>query len=526
MKKSFKILSAALAAVVLLAGCGGARREPVAESPVSIAVGGTLNGRFHPAYALDECDWAVVGLVYEPLFAEGEDGSLLPALATEMTVSPDGGVVTFSLRRDVKWHSGNPFQGQDVKTSLELLALTPHTEYATLAGWISGAAAFRAGIAGALDGVKVLDAHTVQIIADDPPPDFARRLAVVPIFLPPQTASDDPGGIRSDALESPVGTGPYALGEYAKGQYVRLIPNGDYWGEVPPAPLELTAAELYRTDNPPQNSAFDLARFVDLTDADLRALNGTDLKALWPESSLQLQLVLNHENPYLRQKAFRQALVAAIDRETLRDTLAGDALEVPDTVYLKDSPFYPDNTASHPYDPESAHSALLRTRAFTDKEGVLVNADGEPLTLRLLYARDNRYFRLCPPVIQENLQSIGIRVVTEEVDYWELRLRMTQGGYDMALIITDDLDRQDLYDLYCSDSIRWGRNASRYRNSSLDSVLRSLLYASSPEEQAALKQKAARIISEDVPSVFLFQVRETILYSQEACQALGYPTEG
>nr|CAQ51302.1 oligopeptide ABC transporter [bacterium AK-MB16] len=41
-------------------------------------------------------------------------------LAESWTMAPDGRLITFKLRKGVKWHDGKPFSAKDVKFTLEL----------------------------------------------------------------------------------------------------------------------------------------------------------------------------------------------------------------------------------------------------------------------------------------------------------------------------------------------------------------------------------------------------------------------
>ena len=57
--------------------------------------------------------------VYESLTTVNESGEVLPALATDWQVSPDGLEYTFNLRKNVKYHDGTTFDSEDVLFSFE-----------------------------------------------------------------------------------------------------------------------------------------------------------------------------------------------------------------------------------------------------------------------------------------------------------------------------------------------------------------------------------------------------------------------
>src|SRR5437764_7079610 len=61
----------------------------------------------------------VIPLVYEPLLRYDPQGNLLPWLAESFSMSPDGKLWTFNLRKGVKWSNGDEFTSDDVKYTFE-----------------------------------------------------------------------------------------------------------------------------------------------------------------------------------------------------------------------------------------------------------------------------------------------------------------------------------------------------------------------------------------------------------------------
>ena len=63
-----------------------------------------------------------VGIVYEPLYLVNSlSGKQTPWLATSYRWSPDGKVLTFTIRDNVKWSDGQPFGASDVLYTFNLL---------------------------------------------------------------------------------------------------------------------------------------------------------------------------------------------------------------------------------------------------------------------------------------------------------------------------------------------------------------------------------------------------------------------
>ena len=77
----------------------------------------TLATFTHPRYEL-----VGTGQVYDGLLEYGFDLKPKASLAESWEVTPDGKTVTFKLRKDVKFHDGNPFTSADVQfTVMEVL---------------------------------------------------------------------------------------------------------------------------------------------------------------------------------------------------------------------------------------------------------------------------------------------------------------------------------------------------------------------------------------------------------------------
>ena len=83
-----------------------------------------------PAQAYDAATFGVIENVYETLVTyQGGDLTVLhPLLATRWKISPNGKTYTFDLRKNVKFHSGNPFTCQDAKYTLQRLIVTNNAD--------------------------------------------------------------------------------------------------------------------------------------------------------------------------------------------------------------------------------------------------------------------------------------------------------------------------------------------------------------------------------------------------------------
>jgi peptide/nickel transport system substrate-binding protein len=216
-------------ASALLAFSGVAHAQPQpAYKPTKRGGGGPLKMLFwqgptllNPHFAIGAKDQEGCALFYEPLARYDADGNLAPVLAAAIPSRANGGIaadgrsVTWTLKKDVRWHDGRPFTADDVVFNFAY-ATDPQTA-ATSIAWYEGIVA-----------AKKLDAYTVRYEFEKPSP-LWDRAANNQLF--PKHLFEAYGGARSrDAPNNlkPVGTGPYRFVDFKPGDLLRGELNRDY----------------------------------------------------------------------------------------------------------------------------------------------------------------------------------------------------------------------------------------------------------------------------------------------------------
>jgi peptide/nickel transport system substrate-binding protein len=170
----------------------------------------TTNGGVHTASAL----------LYNGLLTLDDSLTPRPELAERWEVEDGGARYRFHLRRDVRWHDGQPFTSADVKFTFDEVLLKFH-------------ARTRASVAPALQQIDAPDDTTVVFQFRRPYAPLLKQLDVVeaPILPKHVFAGTDP--LRNPANVAPVGTGPFRFASYRAGTEIRYIANRDYFGGVP-----------------------------------------------------------------------------------------------------------------------------------------------------------------------------------------------------------------------------------------------------------------------------------------------------
>ena len=171
----------------------------------------------------------VLDNVYEGFTDIDRQGKVVPALALKWSSSDDGKVMTFHLRKGVKFHTGREFTAKDVKFTFEQL-LIPENKGGLAAPYlhvVKGAKAILDGKTKELSGVKVVDDYTVEVSFETPSVSFP----IFPFrFMDSQVVAEH----GKDWFKTvSAGTGPFKLVHFKRGQEVRLEAHKDYWGEGP-----------------------------------------------------------------------------------------------------------------------------------------------------------------------------------------------------------------------------------------------------------------------------------------------------
>ncbi len=244
--------------------------------------------------------------IYEALVRHSLKGTPEPALAVRWEM-PDPTTYVFSLRKNVRFHSGNPFTAEDVKYSIERI-LDPNTN------------ATRAREFAVVQAVTVVDPSTVRVSLKQPTASFLELLASGEAMMVDSKWAKGGGDFR----KATSGTGPFKLGPFETGVRYALVKNPDYWD--PPLPyldrIELaTIAKDEQRVSALKTTAVDMAEYVPWQaikelekDPAIRVYVGYDTFNV---------IRLNPRRPPFDNVKVRQALNYLVDRKEIIDLAWG-----------------------------------------------------------------------------------------------------------------------------------------------------------------------------------------------------------
>ncbi len=484
-------LALTVAGLVLIAACS---REPEIRSPRSFTTGSTAGPkRLLPMLTGDTTSSSISGYVFSGLVKYGPDLKLTGELADRWEFSPDCKELTFNLRKDVKWHDGEPFTSADVVFTYETVIdpKTP-TPYGSIYGPVSG--------------VKATDPYTVKITYKEPfaPAVEAWGLGIIPKHL---LAGTNVG--ESDLNRNPIGTGPYKFKQWDTGQKVVLEANQEYFEGRP-------GIDKYIMRIIPEQST----QLLELRSGGLDHMGLTPsqykLETEKPQFSNYFKkyrypvpvftyMGYNLKDPRFADVRIRRALTHAINKqELIKGVLLG--LGKP-----ANGPFHPDSWAFNPdvldyeYDPQKSLALFAEAGWMPGADGVL-EKDGKQFIFTVITNQGNDQRLKTAQIISERLKAVGV-VMKIETREWQafLQNHVNTRRFE-AIIIGWSLGLDpDLYDIWHSSKTGEREfNFVSYSNAEVDRLLIEGRQSCDQAKRKTIYNKVHELITKDQPYTFLY----------------------
>ena len=450
-----RLLCLLSAALLLLSACGAdgsagsgsqsdtsapalSQQEPV-TTPFTLAA--YPNYSFHPALAANRANLTLAPLLYEPLFQLDASFQAQPVLCQSYTASGDGLTWTFTLRSGVTFSDGTPLTGQTVADALNT-ARGAESRYASR---LSG-----------VTGVEASGENTVTIT-------LSRPNGNLPLLL------DIP--IALGTGDRPAGTGPYVFSQ--QGDSLSLTARSGWWQDKSLPCTEIPLRAVSRSDD--LIFAFSSGD-VSLVDVDLMGTNAMGYSGsyeTWDYATTDLiYLGFNTQSGLCRSAGVRTALTRGIDRDAVAQTVyASHAVSTALPVHPA-SPLYDQTLAGVlSYAPEALVSQL-------EDLGVL----GRELVL--LVNRENTAKLSAAQLIAGQLESAGMEITVNALDFEDYTAALAQGDFDLYLgevVLTADFDLTAL--LSSGGALNYGR----WQDAQRDSLLSAFVQASGEARTAAAR---------------------------------------
>jgi peptide/nickel transport system substrate-binding protein len=417
--------------------------------------------------AIREVTWVNL---YEGLVRLDRDGRVQPLLATSWEVSADGKSYTFHLQAGVKFHDGTTFDSSDVKFAFDR-ARAPNSTNA------------QKQIFAPIESIERPDPLTVRIALKEPSGNFLYYLAWGDaVIVAPESAENN--------RATPVGTGPFRFKSWARGDRVELVRNPDYWqsGKVK------VESVTFRFINDPQAQvaavrAGDVDAFPNLGAPELFAeiKNDARFTAIAGNTEGEIVAGLNNARKPFDDVRVRRALMHAVDRKALVEGAYSGFGQPIGSHFSPNHPAFIDLTGVIPYDPAKA-------KALLEEAG---HGNGLSMTIK---TPQMAYASRSAELLSAMLAEIGVdlKIIPTEFPAKWIEEVFRNKDYDMTIVAhAEPLD----IDIYARDNYYFN-----YRNEKFRSVLAEAARTTDETARYAKYAEAQRILAEDVPALFLFQL--------------------
>ena len=469
MLRRTSLAAAALLATgaLLLTACS-AEQTPapttsaVADPDASVALRlvsepGNLDIRETAGAALDQL---LIDNVYQGLVSRTAEQDIVPALASDYEVSPDGLTYTFTVREGVVFHDGQPLTPQDVVWSLTQVRDTASYRDSARLAAVTGIAA------NGQDVVLTLAAPDSSLLWN-----LTGRAGLVL-----------KEGDTTDRKTAANGTGPFTLASWKQGDSVTLARFADYWGD-PAGAAEVVFAYIPETQaalNAALAGEVDVVTGFDANLTEQIEANG-DFTVEVGASTDKGTLAMNADEGPLADVKVRQAIRQAIDHDAIVEALGAGQTQYGPIPEL--DPGYEDLAELVPHDPDAARELLAEAGYDDDLE----------LSLTL----PSFYGTTVSQILVSNLHDVGITLQVNAVEFssWLNDVYMN-GDYELSFVLhTEARD----FENWANPDYYFG-----YDDAEVQELFAQSLAATDEAEAADLLAEAARIVSEDHAADWLY----------------------
>ncbi len=381
----------------------------------------------------------VFGLTYEGLVQQNPiTGEIEPALAKSWTISEDKKAITFTLRDNLKWSDGEPLTAEDVVFTYNDLILNPKIPN-------NARDSLRIGESGEFPTVEKIDSQRVEFTVPEP---FAPFLQSTGISIMPKHAlvesvekTDSEGtpvflskwGVDTPPEEIIV-NGRYKLANYSTSERVTFIKNPNYWekddlgNKLPYIDRVIwqivenqdTALLQFRSGG--LDSISVTPDYFSLLKREEDRGNFTIYNGGPQYGTTFIGFNLNQgsrdgkplvdpiKSRWFNNLEFRKALAYGINREQMINNLFRGLGREQNSPISVQSPYYKEDVKSYGYELEKAKELLLSAGFQYNKEGLLLDSEGNRVRFTLITNAGNKTREAMGAQIKQDLAKLGITV--------------------------------------------------------------------------------------------------------------------
>lgn len=441
-KKTLGALLCTVAAMAVLTGCGGDKKETAAapaeanttaavteaakiEAETTAAVQTEAGGEKNLVMPSASCvanlnpllegykEAAMLNPIYDPLYVIDVNETRY-YLADSYEVSEDGMQITVKLKEGLKWHDGEAITADDMIFTMDVCSDTNNGAGGTNIVILND------------QPVKYekVDDLTVKVTLPMASASYADLLGGLTL-IPEHVFEGNPSVVSAgEANMKGIGSGPYKVTEFKQDEYLLLEKYEDYYMGVPSIDKvtfriisDLSAQEVALMNGE--------VNFMELANAPAVAKYEADPNftvVKYPEGRVNY-LAVNKFCETVQDPKVVEAVFAALNRDEIIAGAYGDGMaESANSIFSNVNTFYDSSVEGYTQDVEKAKQ-LVKETGLDSK------------TLTLYFNSERVYMKESAQIIQQQLKNVGINlevIPLESAGFFE-KVFGTDGDYEFYL---------------------------------------------------------------------------------------------
>ncbi len=448
-----------------------------------------------PMLASDSASHSVAGHIFNGLVKYDTDLSVTGDLAESWDVTKDGLVITFHLRKGVKWTDGVEFTAEDVMFGYKTI-IDEKTPSAYKEDYLQ------------VKKAEVLGRYTFRVTYEKP---FAPALTSwTSLVVLPKHLLEGKDITKSDLVRNPVGLGPYKLAKWVSGQELILESNKDYFEGRPYIDRYMykvipDSATMFLVLKTGEVDMMGLTPIQYTKQTDTPFFKSNFRKYRYPAFNYT-HLAFNQKHPWFSNKRVRQAMSYAIDKNEIVDVVLFGLGSPATGPYVPNTWPYNPNVRKYDYNPEKAKE-LLKESGWEDRDGDgILDKDGKPFSFTILTNAGNNLRKNTATIIQSRLEKIGVKVEIRTLEWSTFvnqfidkkRFEAVLLGWSIGL----DADQYDIW--HSSKTKEKELNFISYSNAEVDELLEKGRRTFDLEKRKKAYFRIQEILADEVPYIFLY----------------------
>ena len=446
--------------------------------------------------------------IHETLVQFGEGAELTAGLAERWEVLEQGSLYRFHLRRNARFHNGRAVTAEDVRQSL-LRILDPKLK--SLGTWIvraiKGATAMIDGNSRDIEGIHVVDGHTIEIRLEQPIAFFVLLFSMPETAIIPIEEAVDPVKFGLN----PVGAGPFEVSRLVEGKELTLRKNQNFYNPEWPYVDELTFRLDLKSGKEVSEAFFrgelDVAHWI--PPAVAAEVSRDPEWSPYLLDTVQLHtsyLAFDCSSPPFDKVEVRQAFNHAVNRTRINDKVYSGMALPADSLLPPGLLGFDANLRGYEYDPDRAKS-LLRRAGFGG--GIEVNY--------WTWDTDEFYNSGLMPMVIEDLTEIGIKVRVTNSTAAEARKQHVARGHKSVFVgnwYADFPDSDNFFFIFFHSSSNTIPGIN-FKHASIDAKIEEARTTIDIERRRQIYTELNKLSHTEAPLLYLFHDRLFVLHQPD-----------